>query len=307
MDLASYYRRGSLSLSGMAVDGAALVRDIYSDEAGTSGDPDDRVSVVVGLIVHADTQWEPVVVEFGRLVLNAVPRQYLADFALHAKDLFNKRKYPDWPRAGRYALLKQVLQLPVRFNIPFSVGIVKRGGAPRVLGNLEQYEQDHLMAFTLCMGGADSYLRGRCPAEAARIIAEDLPRMKVFLNRAFMWLRQNSLELDELPMGAPAMIKRSFKIRKIVDHPLYADRHASPILQIADACAFTFKRFFGGYSYGDVYANYLLGEDLVKQLANMPPGWVRYHSTFVRGPEAMRPPSGAPCFEIEGPLALGFS
>lgn len=278
-----------LSISGVPVEGIALVRDIYSDEAGVSGDPQEKVSIVVGLIVHTDTQWGPVASEMGRLVKEQVPPEYQQTFALHAKDLFNKNKYPNWPRAQRYELLKQMMRLPRYFNIPISVGVVKRGGAPPLNSVMPQWEQDHLFAFCLCMTSADSYLRGQCGSEVSRIIAEDIPRMKNFLMRAFVWLSNNSLELEDRVQGG-AKIMRTFKIRKIIDHPLYADRRVSPFLQLADACAYGLKRYFGKQSYGEAYASEIITEELAKSLLpGCPEDWTRYHSVFVRDPGIPQP------------------
>lgn len=57
------------------LDGTALVRFIYTDEAGTSAN--EPVTVVVALVVDADTQWMPAFQRISALLerVPATPRR----------------------------------------------------------------------------------------------------------------------------------------------------------------------------------------------------------------------------------------
>src|ERR1700733_11217049 len=94
-----------LSLSGHLSTGHDLVRIIYSDEAGISAN--EPVSVVVSLVVHADTQWKPVVGQMVQLMRQYVPQEYWPTFALHTKTLVTQRTYPNWDRPSRYVFLRE--------------------------------------------------------------------------------------------------------------------------------------------------------------------------------------------------------
>jgi hypothetical protein len=56
---------GPLSLSGVELDGESLMRRIYCDESGTSG---QGILVAASVIVHGDTQWKPVEDYIGGLI-----------------------------------------------------------------------------------------------------------------------------------------------------------------------------------------------------------------------------------------------
>jgi hypothetical protein len=208
-------------LSGNPLTGHALVRHIYSDEAGVSAK--ETVSVVVSLIVHTDTQWKPVVGRMAQLVQQHVPKEYWPTFALHTKTLVRQKTYPNWEKPSRYAFPREVMRIPRQAGIPICVGAVRRGTQPLAKVALTADQQDHALAFVLSMSQADKIIRNRCGDEMATVIAEDHRDMK----RA---------------------------LRGAIDEALFMDRYGSPFLQIADACAYGIRRYYSDQPYGDSYS-----------------------------------------------------
>ena len=62
---------GPMSLSGHPLQGSALVRFIYIDEAGISAH--EPATIVVGVIINADNQWRATEAAVNELFDTAVP------------------------------------------------------------------------------------------------------------------------------------------------------------------------------------------------------------------------------------------
>jgi hypothetical protein len=102
------------------------VRYVFVDEAGISAN--EPMSVVVGLIVHADKQ-----VMFAEAAINealqGVPMKFRDDFKFSAKEVWNDKRFrDDWAQTDRLAFLRTMMSLPGRLNIPISVGMRDRSG-----------------------------------------------------------------------------------------------------------------------------------------------------------------------------------
>jgi len=102
------------------------MRNIYTDEAGTAAN--EAVSVVLALIVDPDTKWFPVVAALATLYQD-IPSQYRSGFAFHARKLFGQNKYPGWNYDDRKALMRRVMTLPSKFDIPIAAGFPRWGPA----------------------------------------------------------------------------------------------------------------------------------------------------------------------------------
>jgi hypothetical protein len=250
-------------LFGDPLTGSSLVRNIYSDEAGTSaGEPN---SVVVALIVHPDTQWHALADEFNELMQEYVPDKFREGFVFHAKRLAQRKNYPGWDE-GRYAYMRRVMQLPGRFHVPLCMGVVRRGKAVSLgqIEDLRPFEIDHLHAFILAMSWADKFLRQYCGDEMAQVIADEHDLKKV-LRAHIKRTRQSPLRLHTKVRGmyeqnTTARIEVN-TVQRVVEEVHFAESAASPILQIADACAYGIRRFFAKESYGESYLEEILGKE----------------------------------------------
>jgi hypothetical protein len=239
------------------------VRNIYTDEAGTSPAPHEPYRVVIGLIVHADTQWFPALQRFGEL-LQGVPHQYRKNFSFHAKDLFARNKYPNWDYEERKELMRDVMRIPFEFDIPIAVSAVKKGAHDWTAWPEKKMSTtmvDHLIAFTFCMFAADYYLRTRCKDEVAQVIAEHNESMHRYLQQGLDLARMRALQAEcTIDNGETRQTIGELKVERIIDEIHFTHKFRAPFLQIADACAFALRRAFSEQNEGKEFARATLGE-----------------------------------------------
>lgn len=240
------------------------MRYIYVDEAGTSAN--EPVSVVVGIITKPDADLLAVRKEM-RLLLELVPSQHRNGFHFHAKDVWGHPRYREgWSKMDRLKLISRFAQLPVKLGLAISVGKVRRdapwppkGFEKQHPSKMTQAQWHHALAFSDCAVQADTYLRERCEeGEIATLIAEDIPEMRRNLRTIFEvakilyfplsaeFLRPT---IDEKKTGR--IVQRPIGgISRIQDGVQFAEKRQAPLLQIADACAFSLRRFFSQQEYG---------------------------------------------------------
>lgn len=260
------------ALFGGLLWGNNLMRFVFVDEAGTSDL--EPVTVVVGLIVNADTQLmfaEAAVEE----ALMAIPEKYRnkKSFVFHSTEIWGSNKYRQgWSMADRLALLKTMMALPRRLKIPITMSMVRRS-APfdaHVNTPMSRSQFQHFMAFAGCMASADRYIRNYAdPSEVAAVVAEDVPEMRQFLALAPSILRDKpitvgpeylqrtakEIELGHLTQSGDIRVSR---IRSNIHFVSKGDK----LLLLADACAFGFRRFLSEQSFGDDFVSAILGSPL---------------------------------------------
>ena len=246
------------------------MRYIYIDEAGTSAK--EPITIVVGIIVHADTQWklaESKIVD----VIRAVPSHFRPNFIFHAKTIWGSKKYHNkWNLTDRLRLLHSMMQIPRQLNIPIALGILRRD-APQIniSAPISKEEFQHMIAFGMCLSQADKYIRKYAdPNEVATVVAEDVPKIRRFLRLTLQILRKNPiiLTLDELRLTkverSSGIITQDPKlmVSRVIDTIHFVEKINGPLLQIADACAFGFRRYFSGQKYGNDFVKSILGTEL---------------------------------------------
>jgi hypothetical protein len=259
------------------------MRYLYVDEAGTSAK--EPVTVVVGILVHADSHWLSAATRIRQLFDSYVPENRRRGFIFHAKEVLGGgRDLTDWDFAARIKLVKAMVKIPRQLGMVICLGMVRRdAGAPDLRGKLRPEKFQHLFAFQHCVANADQYLRTYAnPSEVASIVAEDVHDMRRFLRAGIDMLRERP---NTLPAGAfmptseniefgTSPLPFQWKITKIVDNIHFEVKTSAPLLQIADACAFSFRRRFADQRYG---------EELVRAMIKNPLG----------GDEWKAPASGA--------------
>jgi hypothetical protein len=132
------------AIFGGLLKGHKPVRYIYVDEAGTSAK--EPVSVVAGIIIHADTQYMAVEKRLNE-VLQLVPHELREGFVFHAKSVWSDRSYREvWSFADRLDFLKKVMAIPREMGLAIAVGMVRRDSeVPEGVGSREKFH--HAMAF----------------------------------------------------------------------------------------------------------------------------------------------------------------
>jgi hypothetical protein len=253
--------------------GDKAVRFIYTDEAGTSAN--EPVTIVVGIIVDADR--ELLMAEaLVREILGSVPPKYQPGFVFHATEVWGSPKYrDDWGAPDRLGLLRRMMGVPRRLKLPISFGIMRRGSAPAFpplkhpkAPKMSSAQFEHLMAFGMCLAKADKYIRDHAGiGEVATVVAEDVPEMRRLLAVMPQILRDNPIVLSpecltmtdkEEALGYRTQEGdcRVTRIRKAVH---FVKKNDDPLTQVADACAFAFRRYFSGQSRGEELARAVFG------------------------------------------------
>lgn len=245
------------------------MRYIYIDEAGTSAL--EPVTVVVGVIVHADRQWK--VAERALLeAFREVPERYRADFHFHAKAVWGNPKFrEEWTQEQRLEFLKSIMAIPRKIGLALSLGIVRRNA--NIFDGFAKGDEmkkhfsspanfEHGLAFGLCLRRADKYINEYADEnEIATVIAEDVPEHRDWLKSSLKTSKSLNLALpgfglvptrDEMERGLIHQ-EQGAKVTRIIDSVHFVEKSEAPLLQIADACAFGFRRFFARQSHGEAF------------------------------------------------------
>ena len=246
---------------------------IYTDEAGTS--QPEPVSVVVGVIVHADRDWHAASKLISKIKDKYVPAQIREGFHFHAKEVWSgyRDKGVEWAKDDRAEFIAQMAAVPRMLRMAISLGRMRRDSTvPLSTDQIKPFEWHHIIAFWYAMLRADKYIRDwGNEGEVASIVAEDVPKIRRFLKDIL------NVEYPNLPIDALHNIiteeekKKGIilqtppgRINRIIDTVNFVEKKQAPLLQIADACAFVFRRYFSEQDYGSKMVDYmLLGRPLV--------------------------------------------
>jgi hypothetical protein len=248
------------------------LRYIFVDEAGTSAA--EPLSVVVGIIVHADKQCAPVEEAVAR-TLDLLPRHIRENHPIfHAKSIWgDARLRGGWPLEERKAILHAMMSIPRDLNLALAVGVCRRATQlpDSALKNKTLAQAHHAIAFQECIAHADLWIRKYADKnEVATVIAEDVPESKKLLRHVAKWLQTNGytvpnedVRMVQLADGiVPLVSKDEFRTRAVsrIRMPIhFVEKTDEPLLQIADACAFGFRRFLCAQSAGADFAHSILG------------------------------------------------
>lgn len=248
------------AIFGGPLEGFAPVRYIYVDEAGTAAN--EPVTVVVGIVVHADTQWLSAS-ECLRALRDSVPDRHREGFILHAKSIWGNPKYREgWELKERVNFLQAAMSIPRLTGIAVAYGIAKRSKKSPI-NNLSPAKYDHMRAFEICIAKADECIRSfGQPGELATVIAEDVPEIKRLLRWFVQFLKEHPLHIPAVGLTrTDAQIASgefadgtTFQVERVVDAVHFVSKADGPLLQIANSCAFGMRRFYSEQSYGADFA-----------------------------------------------------
>lgn len=261
----------SVNFDEVNLDGGLSVYYIYSDEAGTSFP--EPVTVVVGIIVHADNNWLTALHELQMAINKHVPDYIKEDFFFHAKDIWSGYRDYDrvWPRSARAKFIGAVAAIPRKLKMAIAIGKVRRDFDfpidPKLV-SLSDFH--HSMAFAGCMGRANKYVRDwGMPNEVATVVAEGVPKKQKTLKAMFRvqpnvpMTNQYVIPTYQDKAAGKILQTNSGPIDRIIDTIHFVEKREAPLLQIADACAFSFRRYFADQEYGCDLLFDMLGEGLV--------------------------------------------
>lgn len=236
--------KGLPSFGGGILSGNNLLRTVYLDEAGTSCKKNEPFLVVAGIILDPDNMWNKVEGYIRTLASQNINKPlglYGRPYIFHAKDIWHgSGDFPrdEWTLERRGALLKSLCEIPSLFNIPLVFGSTRRdehykfrdnGATPdTVIANLAYSE-----AFLKAAARVDEWMKTNAPNEVTMIIAEDIDKPKKAMMGRFHAAVTDRSQCRQA--GA-------FQSEHIVEQISFMRKEQSAILQLADICAFVFKR-----------------------------------------------------------------
>ncbi|WP_352954964.1 DUF3800 domain-containing protein [Mesorhizobium sp. M1322] len=134
---------------------------------------------------------------------------------------------------------------------------------------LSRSQFEHFLTFQYCMAIADRNIRRHAgPREVASVVAEDVPDMRRFLKAVPRILREfprnvrpehmrRTSKDDEAGYSTQSGELRVTRIRNSVH---FVEKAEDPLVQVADACAYGFRRFFAGEKFGAEFVDAILGD-----------------------------------------------
>jgi hypothetical protein len=246
---------GLRAFGGSPLIGSAPLRYAHLDEAGTSRD--EAHCLVAGVVSHPDTQWRQLADHLNDIMAEYVRSpQDRRGLVFHAKDIFHGTKRfhrNDWPLDKRQSLLTDICRIPAIFDLPVVFGPVLKNqmswGDVKV-GSARLEASNYGLAFGLCALSVEYVLKTKCDKnEIAHLIVEDVPNMRQYATSGYQILSDPSHDWSHSPESLPHV-----PLRRIVEHPQFAPKSGSALLQIADAMAFVLGRRINGRSDVDRFA-----------------------------------------------------
>jgi hypothetical protein len=185
-----------------------------------------------------------------------LPEEMRFTGVFHTKDIWHGTRLfhrDQWPRSKRMEILADLAAIPARFHLSVAHGFVQRMPAAALLVQKSPHLPDataanliHSSAFMYAAGAVDRWMRCNAPNEVAMLIAEDTGKVKEALRQFHDGYRQDYVDsyFDQIRIrGYPQNV---FETRNIIDAVHFARKNESPLLQIADTCAFLIKRQLQG-------------------------------------------------------------
>ncbi|MEO1322426.1 MAG: DUF3800 domain-containing protein [Pseudomonadota bacterium] len=243
------------------------MRFVYVDEAGTG--QHEPVTIVAAAILSADRQLnqaERLLVE----ALNGVPAELRDGFVFSAKNVFANQAYQDrWRLTDRVNLITRIAAIPRKLNGAVAFGHIRRESeVPDWWPDRPEFWH-HLLAFDQCMCRSDKYIRENGFAdEIGSVVAEDDPKMRKHLKGVIKKIKEQPFiapkggliprEID-LKQGFNSQDGES-RVERLRSAIQFVEKEDDPLVMIADAVAFSLRRFFSEQDLGDLLAQSAFGQ-----------------------------------------------
>lgn len=238
-----------------------MAYNIYSDEAGTA--PAEPVRVVSAILVDIDEKWRAA--EAALLAAhNRIPEKYRPGFVFHAKSIWGDKAFRDgWAQDERRQLILDVMSIPRQLDMPVVLSAfrnVETKNADLQAAGLSQSDVHHMMAFGNCMTLVDRFLREHCDKPSlATLVAEDVGSKKRILKATVDVLRGMDIRFLDPGLRLGPQTKA---LTQVMDRVHFVEKPDAPLLQLADAAAFAFRRFISDQSYGGDFINHVAGYEV---------------------------------------------
>lgn len=149
--------------------------------------------------------------------------------------------------------------------------------ALQTVKKIRPHEWEHCLAFSNCIARADHFLRTRLDGkEVGAIVAEDVGHMKNLIsehyeiskNYIYNWnvggLRQDNYQTETGFVN----VNPVNKIDKVIHDPLFMRKGSCAMLDVADSCAFSIRRWLNEFDYGNDLMYAVFGERYGNTLLN---------------------------------------
>lgn len=216
---------------------ASWLRVAYFDEAGVSKASHEPFLVVAGVITDPDTHYRALETHIRALSVGALGKKatpyYGKPYVFHAKDIWHGSGdfvRTEWSRSARMELLESLCRIPSDFGLPIIFGQVAKKQRSQELSVL------HNEAYLLAVKRLESWMRANAKDEVVAIISERCDKAHMARIAAFHHLVTDKSMADR-PRAADQFVSDH-----IIEAPIFLDKYSSPLLQIADVCAFVLKR-----------------------------------------------------------------
>jgi hypothetical protein len=144
----------------------------------------------------------------------------------------------------RWEILDKIVALPKKYDLPIIAAFVERvqvlplGWQRQAATTLE-----HLFAMLRAEAIIEEWMIANADDEVIKLIAEDHPRNKAFMKNLHS-ICQDKYLLKRFVINEHELLP----LRHIIDTVSYEGKGQSPVLQLADSCAFILKRKLNGIS-----------------------------------------------------------
>ena len=237
------------------------MRLTYVDDSGMFNSAQEPFIVVGAAIIHADKELSQVEECLDSLVRKYIPADDREDFTFHATELWSGGKYFDrqqWPRKKRSQILMDLVQIPRKLNIPLTFGysdrqlpqslVEKEDGTS--INDREREQMLHGIALTMMCCTVEEFMRDL--DDEITILLMEWNDAVVHTTRELI-ATAKKFHVNDDP----------FPFRKIKETVLFAKKHESPCLQLADICTFFVKKRLVRDSYARPFYAYLKPQLLV--------------------------------------------
>lgn len=231
------------AITGRPLGGNKLVRLIHLDETGTGNATDDAVVIVAGTIMEPDICYRQLEDELRALAFRYVPEDKYDHFVgFHAKELFNGsgKVFKGWPIEKTLPIIRAMLRMYHRHSIPVIYGACPRDRYSAI-GDRPTKAHDpvsaaHENAFLQVILRANRWMKRHArPDEVAMIVVEDNDKMR---HR----LRNFHHRLKYPTDGMAKLLGEDLPLERIIESILFAKKHESSVLPLADLAALILKR-----------------------------------------------------------------
>lgn len=120
------------------------------------------------------------------------------------------------------------------------------------------------------MALADRYIRNNAaPREIGTIVAEDVPEMRKHLKGSVKFWRDNPVhfgiqlkrETTKDEAAGFSVQDGDMRVSRIRNTIHFVEKSDDPMVQVADACAYGFRRYFAQEKFGVEFARAILGDE----------------------------------------------